>query len=68
MIPQQQVPGILALQAGAAGVPQVGHALAAQRVAVWRKQGIRDMVTTDGWDRTALGQHVADNSRKTLGT
>lgn len=34
MIPQEQETGVLALQTDAAGVPQVGHTLAAQRVAV----------------------------------
>lgn len=34
MIPQEQVTGVLALQADAAGVPQVGHALTAEGVAV----------------------------------
>ena len=33
-IPQEQVTGVLALQTDAAGVPQVGHTLTAQRVAV----------------------------------
>lgn len=42
VIPQEQVTGILALQAHAAGVPQVGHALLAQGVAVWREQGTGD--------------------------
>lgn len=35
VIPQEQVAGVLALQADAAGAPQVGHAPAAPRVAVW---------------------------------
>lgn len=33
-IPQEQVTSVLALQTDAAGVPQVGHTLTAQRVAV----------------------------------
>lgn len=33
-IPQEQVPGVLALQAHAAAVPQVGHTLLAQGVAI----------------------------------
>lgn len=39
-IPQEQVTVVLALQAHAARVLQVGHALLAQGVAVCREQGI----------------------------
>lgn len=42
VIPQEQVTGILALQAHTASVPQVGHALLAQGVAVWREQRTKD--------------------------
>lgn len=55
-IPQQQVPPVLALEAHAAAVPQVGHAPLAQGVAVWREQGT---LSTEGqrraWLRTAGG-------------
>lgn len=35
MVPQQQVPGILAAQADAAGVPEISGTVPAQRMAVW---------------------------------
>lgn len=50
MVPQQQVPGILAAQADAAGVPEISGTVPAQRMAVWGggagKQKAQGLVTT----------------------